>query len=55
MELRSIVSGILLLFAFENLAPFAGIKISLVLVNPWLAGALGVGAVVLAYVLLSYG
>ena len=55
MELRSFIAGMLFLFALNNLLPFAGIKLAFISQTPLLNLALGVGALVLAYVLLKIG
>ncbi|MCX6772107.1 MAG: hypothetical protein NTX79_08745 [Candidatus Micrarchaeota archaeon] len=55
MELRSFISGMLLFFAIENLLPFAGVRVSVSLANPLLSLVLGIGALIIIYVLQKHG
>jgi hypothetical protein len=55
MELRSFISGMLLLFAIENLLPFVGIRVSVSMASPLLSLALGLGSLVIIYVLQKHG
>lgn len=55
MELRSFISGMLLMVAIENLLPFTGVKVSVAVPNPLISLAIGLGCFVLIYVLQKHG
>lgn len=55
MELRSFISGMLLVIAIENLLPFMGIRVSVATASPLISLGIGLAALIGIYVVLKHG